>query len=130
MFQPLFGRVFVDLLEGNDLWWFSQQKRYSSSAIICKIPPIPSTRVHHPYWALQHHFQTPQNHILSRFLAFQCINCDICISMNIVTIYIYISLSLFYYIPMYSMFQIIYPIFQLIPLQYFKSYHVMSIPDS
>jgi hypothetical protein len=40
MFQPLFGRVFVDLLEGNDLWWFSQQKRYAASAIICKIPPF------------------------------------------------------------------------------------------
>lgn len=95
MFQPLFGRVFVDVLEGNDLWWFSQQKRFASSAIICKIPPIPSTRVHHPYWALQHHFQTPQNHILSRFLAFQynyiSINCDICIiSMNIAIRYIYI----------------------------------------
>ena len=133
MFQPLFGRVFVDVLEGNDLWWFSQQKRYASSAIICKIPPIPSTRVHHPYWALQHHFQTPQNHILSRFLAFQynyiSINCDICIiSMNIAIRYIYIPILL--YTNVFTMFQIIYPIFQLIPLQYFKSYHVMSIPDS
>ena len=30
----------------------------------------------------------------------------------------------------FTLFQLVYSIFQLIPIQYFKSYHVMSTPDS